>query len=88
MHQSHERVTRDFGFHPPTGVMIELHQAIRGNYQGLAHWLIDNVPKGYAREECVKALRLSMFWADAAIAVDLNGPEVVPKGGLASTEER
>lgn len=79
MHQSHDRVSNDFGFHPATGPMVEMHQAVRGNYGSLAHWLVDNLPKGYAREECIKVLRDSMLWADAAIACDSNGPEVVPQ---------
>lgn len=72
MHQSHERISNDFSFHPATDMTAELHDAVRQRCANMAHWIVDVVPKGYAREECVKKLREAMFWANAAIACDTN----------------
>jgi hypothetical protein len=77
MHQSHEKITNDFGFHPATGMTAELHDATRSNFAQLAHWVIDNVPRGDAREACIHRLREAMFWANAGIACDSNPPELV-----------
>ena len=72
MHQSHERISNDFSFHPATDLTAELHDATRQKFAAMAHWVVENVPKGYAREEAVKRLRESMFWSNAAIACDTN----------------
>lgn len=77
MHQSHERVTNDFSYHPPTDMTAELHDLTRSNYMALAHWIVENVPRGYAREQCIIRLRESMMWANGAIAVDTNDGGVV-----------
>lgn len=79
MNQSHERVTNDFAFHPATDLTAELHNSTRANFANLAHWIIDNVPPGGARETCVEKLREAMMWANAGIACDSNPAEVVPQ---------
>lgn len=70
MHQSHEKVNNDFGSHPATDLTTEVLNATRQNFANLAHWVIDNVPKSDAREECVHRLREAMMWAKAAIECD------------------
>lgn len=77
MNQSHDRVSNDFNFHPATDLTAEIHQATRANFAQLAHWIIDNVPKGLAREQSIIRLREAMMWANGAIACDSNPPEVV-----------
>lgn len=72
MHQSHERISNDFSFHPATDLTAELHDAIRQKYATMAHWVVDNIPKGYAREEAVIRIREAMFWTNAAVACDTN----------------
>ncbi len=72
MYQSHERVNNDFSFHPATDMTAEIHNSTRQNFANLAHWVIDNVPKGEARNECVNRLREAMMWANGAIACDSN----------------
>lgn len=70
MNQSHEKVTNDFGFHPATDITAELHNSTRMNFASLAHWVIDNVPPGDARKNCIDRLREAMMWANGAIACD------------------
>lgn len=72
MHQSHERISNDFSFHPATDITAEIHDAVRQKFATMAHWIVENVPKGYAREYAVVRLRESMFWTNAAIACDTN----------------
>ncbi|GHF92090.1 Acb2/Tad1 domain-containing protein [Streptomyces griseosporeus] len=79
MHQSHERVTNDFAYHPATGMMAELHDSVRQNFASLAHWVVENAPRGYAREQAIIRLREAMMWTNAAIACDSNSNEVVPQ---------
>jgi hypothetical protein len=77
MHQSHEKVSNDFAFHPATDITAEIHNATRQNFANLAHWVIDNVPKSDAREECIHRLREAMMWANGAIACDSGSGSVV-----------
>lgn len=72
MHQSHERISNDFSFHPATDITAEIHDAVRQKFATMAHWIVENVPQGYAREYAVVRLRESMFWTNAAIACDTN----------------
>lgn len=72
MHQSHERISNDFSFHPATDITAELHDAARQKFANMAHWVVDNAPPGYAREQCVIRLREAMMWANASIACDMN----------------
>jgi hypothetical protein len=72
MHQSHERISNDFSFHPATDLTVEVHDAVRQKFASVAHWIVDNVPRGYAREYAVVRLRESMMWTNAAIACDTN----------------
>jgi len=77
MDQSHEKVTNDFGFHPATDMTAELHNTTRQNFANLAHWVIDNVPKSDAREQCIHRLRESMMWANGAIACDTGSDAIL-----------
>lgn len=77
MNQSHESVTNDFGYHPATDITAEIHNATRANFANLAHWVIDNVPKSNARENCIYRLREAMMWANGAIAADGNSGALV-----------
>jgi hypothetical protein len=72
MPATHESVGNDFSFHPATDITAELHDATRQKFANMAHWTIDNVPDGEARNECVNRLREAMMWANAAIACDTN----------------
>jgi hypothetical protein len=80
MHQSHDRVTQDFGSHPPTDMMAEQIGIVRSNFANVGHWIVDNVPRGYARENAMERLRESMMWCAEAIRCDSNnglaGPEL------------
>lgn len=77
MHQSHEKVTNDFGFHPATDITAEIHNATRANFANLAHWVIDNVPPSDARMNCIARLREAMMWANGAIACDSDAGALV-----------
>lgn len=77
MNQSHENITNDFGFHPATDMTAELHNSTRSNFANIAHWVIDNVPKGYAREQSIFRLREAMMWANAGIACDSDNAALV-----------
>ena len=77
MHQSHEKVSNDFSHHPPTDMTAEIHNATRTNFANLAHWIIDNVPKSDARDNCIYRLRESMMWANGAIACESGSGSVV-----------
>lgn len=77
MNQSHEKVTNDFGFHPATDFTAEVHNSTRQNFANLAHWIIDNVPSGDARQQSIERLRESMMWANGAIACDGNSDTLV-----------
>lgn len=72
MNQSHETVSNDFSFHPATDITAEVHDATRQRFANTAHWVIDNVPSGAARIECINRLREAMMWANGAIACDTN----------------
>lgn len=76
MNQSHSTVARDFAYHAPTDMTAEIHETVRRNYAQLAHWVIDNVPQGDARKNCIDRLRESMFWANGAIACETMGPTI------------
>lgn len=77
MHQSHEKVSNDFAFHPATDMTAEIHNATRTNFVNLAHWIIDNVPKSDARDNSIYRLRESMMWANGAIACESGNGSVV-----------
>lgn len=77
MNQSHERITNDFGFHPATDMTAETHNSTRQNFANLAHWVFDNAPMGFARDEAINRLREAMMWTNAAIACDGNSGAVV-----------
>lgn len=72
MNQSHETVSNDFSFHPATDMVAEIHDATRQKFANTAHWVIDNVPAGEARKQCILRLREAMMWANGAIACDSN----------------
>lgn len=72
MNQSHETIGNDFSFHPATDLTAEIHDATRQKFANMAHWVIDNVPPGNARENCVDRLREAMMWANGGIAADSN----------------
>lgn len=72
MDQSHETVSNDFSFHPATDMTAEIHDATRQKFMNMAHWVIDNVPKGEARKQAIFRLREAMMWANGAIACDTN----------------
>lgn len=80
MNNTHETVANDFGLHPATGMIADLHDATRTNFASLAHWVLDNVPAGNARKNSIDRLREAMMWANGAIACDSTSPEVVPQG--------
>lgn len=80
MNNTHETIANDFGFHPATGMIADLHDATRANFANLAHWVIDNVPPSEARKQSIHRLRESMMWANGAIACDSTSPEVVAQG--------
>lgn len=77
MHQSHEQVTNEFGFHPATDMTAELHNATRTNFANVAHWVIDNVPAGNSRKVCIERLGEAMMWANRAIACDSDSGSLV-----------
>lgn len=72
MNQSHETVSNDFSFHPATDMTAEIHDATRQKFANMAHWVVDNIPPGNAREQSVNRLREAMMWANGAIACDSN----------------
>jgi hypothetical protein len=69
---SHQSVSNDFSFHPSTDLTAEIHDAVRQRMQESAHWILENVPEGIARTQCITKLREAMMWANAAIACDTN----------------
>ncbi len=68
-----DSLSRQFAHHPPTGRKGERHDAVRTHLRNAAVVVTALCPESSERDEAVKALRLAMFHANAAIACN---PEV------------
>lgn len=67
--QLHLRVNNDFMYHPNSTPEIGvLHEMVRDECAGLAHWLVDHTPAGRERSLALTSLEEVMFWSNAAIA--------------------
>lgn len=79
MHQSHDRVTNEFGSRPSTDMTAELVDRVRQNFASVGHWVMDNIPPGTARDVAMDRLRETMMWCVEGVRVDSNplaGPEL------------
>lgn len=78
-HQSHDRVTNEFGSHPLTDIVTEQIDVIRQSFASVGHWMIDNVPPGDSREKAMQALKEAMLWSIEGVRCDTNslaGPDL------------
>lgn len=67
------QITNNHGYHPPSSdAVIELHTYVRGLTSGAALWMNDNLPECDEKQDALKAIRLAMMWANAAIACHSN----------------
>lgn len=65
----HERVDRDFGYHPPsTAEIIDAHEKVRAILATAAHQVIDLCPDSRELSLALTSLEEAMFWANGAIA--------------------
>lgn len=66
--QLHERVDRDFVFHPPTEAKRAFYESLRDRFRALAHFLIENVPPGRELSTALTKLEESVMHANAGVA--------------------
>lgn len=60
-------------YHPPLNdVVKDLHEGVRNKTRNLALWLNERLPECDEKQEALKAVRLAMMWANAAIACHSN----------------
>lgn len=63
-----------FGYHPPrTEAKILAHEDTRAAFCGIAMEMENNLPDGREKAIVMTKIEEAMFWANAAIARDVNG---------------
>jgi len=67
MQLGRELITR-FTHHPPDGIKVQVHKAIRDDGKEFAVRIAAVTPICYEQTEALKAIELAVFWANAAIA--------------------
>lgn len=68
----HDRVDNDFGYHKATGTTGPMHDETRAKFAELAHWVVDNIPRGRDQSLCITALEDALMRANKAIATTLS----------------
>lgn len=64
----HERVNRDFEYHPPRGNQPELYTEGRRWAREFAHFIVDVAPASREQSLALTKLEEVVFWLNAAIA--------------------
>lgn len=72
---THADIENQFAYHqPPTSEVGDRHSRVRDECGTLARTLTELAPRGDELEEALKHVRMAMFWANAAIACNPEGP--------------
>lgn len=66
--QLHERIERDFVYHPPSESARIRYAELRERYRALAHLIVDSVPPGRELSTALTLLEQSNMMANAGIA--------------------
>lgn len=64
----HDRIERDFTYHPPRDGQPALYEALRNRFRELAHFIADNVPHGREQQMALTDLERASQAANAGIA--------------------
>ncbi len=60
-----------FGYHPATATTGPLHQELRAVFLATAQAVVQLTFPSPEQDEAIKSLRMAMYWANAAVAVNL-----------------
>jgi len=67
-----EELNRRFDHHPPTGLKVGAHEAMRRACKELAQIIDEELPEGREKSLAMTNLEQTAFWSNAAIAREGN----------------
>jgi hypothetical protein len=67
-HDLHDRIERDFTYHPPKGDQQDRYDIIRAKAREFAHFLVSYTPESREQSLALTRLEESVMFANASIA--------------------